>query len=246
MKALIVDDERRIRSAIRSMIKYSVPVIKEVKEATGVQNALEILDVYRPDLVFLDVRLGDGTGFDVLRNKRTLSGKVIFITAYDQYAIEAFEHNAVDYLLKPVSEKDLLRGVKRIRERNQFSRDKAVTNQQLGFVDEMPSEHLVIRSSNAVHVIRKADIVRCEADINYTVLHLVNKKKITVSKTLKLFEQQLVEDGFIRVHRAHLVNIKMIKTYYRSVQGKLVLYDGNEIPVSLRRRESVLKLLSNF
>ncbi|MBD81009.1 MAG: DNA-binding response regulator [Crocinitomicaceae bacterium] len=245
MKVLIVDDERKIRKAIRSLIEYSSPDVKVIAEANGVKNALEVLNKYHPDLIFLDVRLGDGSGFDLLKNMQSKSIKIVFVTAYDQYAIKAFKFNAIDYLLKPVSEQDLVRSIKRAKEQILFKEEILRSHQGLlDSISKTSSDRMVIRTAEAIHVIQKADIIRCEADINYTLFYLIDGRKIVVSKTLKEFENELKNDGFIRIHRSHLVNINMIKSYRRSNQHKMLLTNGIELPVSVRRREQVLRRLS--
>lgn len=245
LRTLIVDDEPNARNAIRKMAELFCPDVRIVSEATDVNSALEAIQRYDPDLVLLDVEMPDGTGFDLLRQIPNIDFHVIFITAHEHYALQAIKFSALDYILKPVNPDDLIAAVA-----------KAISSHSDDLLLKLKSYHensadngtrptkIVLNTANNIYVLHVDEIIRCEADENYTTLYSLHREKITVSKTLKEFEAMLTPMGFFRTHQSHLINLAFVESYQKGTGGAVVLKNREKIPVSARRKEVFLKLLS--
>lgn len=245
MNAIIVDDETKARSALRNLLKEYCPDVTVVNEADGVVAAFEAVGESSPDLVFLDIQLKDGTGFDFLKELSEVSFQVIFVTAYDQYAIKAFKYSALDYLLKPINSKDLIESVKRARHMNR-KEEVAPKLEVLMSNNQTSDKRIVLKTSDSIHIVNIKDIVRCEADSNYTNIYLNQGKKILISKSLKEFDAMLSESGFLRVHSAHLINIDYLERIRKTRTGELFMKDSSIIPVSASRKQSLMKILDGL
>lgn len=244
-KAIVIDDEKNARELLSGMLKLYCPDMTVVGEADGVNSGIEAIKNLKPDVVFLDIQMPDGTGFDLLKAFDSINFKYIFVTAYQEYAIRAFKFSAIDYLLKPVDPSELIVAVDKLQ--NSFLADE--TNQKFSaFMDNIQSseedpQKIVLRTTDSIIVAEKNSIIRCEAESNYTCFYFTDREKITVSKTLKEYEELLTPSGFFRVHQSHLVNMQFVKTYKRFPDSYVELSTGEKIPVSVRKRELVVKLL---
>ena len=239
MKAIIVDDNKNARIALYSDLDDYCPQIEIIGEAEGIEDAFELVQKTDPELVFLDIRMGDGTGFDFLEKFKPLSSikfKVIFTTAYDEFAVKAFKYSAVDYLLKPIEPEALEEAVKRV-----FRLKKSQNNNQLDLLLQQMSkptkQKLSLPEADRTHVVSIEDIIRCESDKNYTTFHMTDRRKITVSKSIKEYETILDSNDFLRVHHSHLVNLNQVKEVVK-VQGPyLLMTDDSNVPVSVRKKD---------
>ncbi len=242
INALIVDDEKQARNALRSLLQSHFPEINILAEADGVGAAVEAIDNHKPDLIFLDINLGDGTGFQVLEKVNWKNFMVIFTTAYDEYAITAFKLNALDYLLKPVITEDLGLAIDKAHQKI----SEKHMSQQLEWMKEMmqgnkPQEKKIVLSDNeTMYFVKVHDIVRCQAEGTYTEFYIMPNQKITVSRSLKEYEDMLSPFGFIRVHHSHLVNKEKIIKFQKSDGGSLLMENHHQVPVSQRRKGIVL------
>lgn len=246
MKSLIIDNEEPIRKSLVNLIALFCPDITEIKESDSVANGLSMLSSYIPDVVFLDVELGDGTGMDLLSQLKNPTFKVIFITAHDKYAVNAFKHSALDFLLKPINPEDLVTAVQKTKE--------AISNQhlvtQISVLKEYLSpiaqtEHKVIlKDSQSIYFVKVNDIIRCESETSYTTFYLTTGEEIVISKKLKEFDELLEPHGFLRVHQSHLINAKKIKRFDKQDGGFIVLDNNDTVPVSQRKKDYVLSVLS--
>lgn len=249
LTCLVVDDEIAFLKSIRSIIELSSETHLEiVGEARSVAEAVQKVDALEPDLIFLDIKLPDGTGFDVLEQVNTTDYQVIFITAYDQYAMDAFKYSTVDYLLKPVSSKDFWASLNKARDQK-LRRDRDLQISVLADnLKELNAERkkMVLREGENLHIIHIKDILWCEAKGSYTAFHIEGEGQILVSHHLKDYETPLSNGGFIRTHRSYLVNVSKIKRFDRSEGGSLYLIDGTQIPVSFRKKDQILKILENL
>jgi two-component system LytT family response regulator len=248
IRALIVDDEKRARETIREVIKLYCPEITSVSEADSVPTAVEAIHAENPDLLFLDIRLNDGSGFDVLKHLHDKKPGIIFITAYEEYAIQAFKVSALDYLLKPIDPDDFSAAVKRALQK--INEGKFAERMDV-FMKNMENasqglKKMTLKTSDSIHVINIADIVCCEADRNYTDFHLITGEKITVSRSLGEYEDMLPVDSFLRVHQSYLVNAAYIKRYDKTDGGFLITVNGKTIPVSTRKKDQVIQFLSKL
>ena len=247
LRTVIVDDEIAFIKTMEVMLQGH-PDFSIAKSARSVAEAVKIISVSEPDLVFLDVEMEDGTGFDVLRQLDHRDFKVIFVTAFDHYAVEAFRFSAIDYLLKPVISDDLLAALQKAKlsiENDQNTYQFKVLLDNINSLSNARKK-IVLKEKEVHHVIELDQIISCSAEGSYTLFHLTKNESILVSRHLKEFEEILVTNGFFRVHRSHLVNLNKIKRYDRSEGGLLYLEENHKIPVSVRKKESLRAILSHL
>ncbi|WP_420321375.1 LytR/AlgR family response regulator transcription factor [Flagellimonas sp.] len=249
MKVLVVDNVEHIRYAIIEMIRAHCSFVTQVYEAEGVQSALEKMKQVDPDVVLLDVELDDGTGMDLLSSFNEIPFHVVFITAFDKYAINAFKFSAIDFLLKPIGVEDLKSAFGKIRK--QIANKDLVA--QLGILKEslqdmfVQEKKIVLKDQEAMYFITVDDIVRCQSSGQYTEFFFNNgNKNIIISKPLREYEELLIPYGFIRPHNSHLVNMRKILRFDRADGGSLVMINNNEVPVSQRKRKQILQFLDTL
>ncbi len=242
MKILIVDDETNGREIIKSLLNlHFATSIDECRLAESVEDALNTLSVYDPDLVYLDVNMPDGTGFDFLEKAGNFRFEVIFVTAYDQYAVDAFRVHALDYLLKPIDLKAFQESFTKARVKiTQSGRDASHRPVPI-------NDRIGLTTRNGFVIIDVASIVRCEADSNYTVLVLDDGSRHLVSKTLKEATSHLERFSFfLRVHRSHLINLRKIKRYSKSEGGHVIMTDGVSIHMTADAKTHIEKMFTIF
>jgi two-component system LytT family response regulator len=212
----------------------------------SVETGLQAIETIHPDLVFLDIQMPDGTGFDLLKMIPQKNFEVIFITAHEEFAIKAIKFSALDYILKPIDSEDLkqavLRAVNTIDHKREESQFEAL---QLN-MQPTQKRRLVLKTQESVHVVDLDKIVRCEADRNYTSFFLTEGKKILVSKTLKDYETLLTGYNFLRVQQSHLINLDFVERYDKGNGGSVVMKDGSEVPLSPAKRDIFFKILENL
>lgn len=245
MKLLIIDNEIAIRSSVKSMLLACCPGISAIAEAGSVQTGIQAINSFQPDIVLLDIEMDDGSGFDLMRQVSNPCFQLIFITAHNQYAIEAFRFSAIDYLLKPVDPDELQQAIQKAIQQIQ----NADTSKQISFLLKQignKSEHgkkIVLKDIDNIYFIKVADILFCEAEGTYTRFYIKDSEPILVSKNLKEYESILEPLGFIRTHHSYLANPDRIKVFDKTDGGCLYLDNGQSIPVSQRKKESVLAVL---
>lgn len=244
IKAVIIDDNKESRSNLRADLEMSCPEVEIIGEADSVVSASKLLKSLKPQLVFLDIQLGDGTGFDVLEILGEISFTIIFTTASDQYALKAFKFSAIDYLLKPIDPDELKMAVQKISSSKKTPGESIELLMENSKSDHKPMRRLALNTLDKIHIVNISDIVRCEADVNYTQFFFSDKSKLLVTKTLKEFEEMLKEHAFIRVHQSHLVNSSYIKEFVKGDGGYLVMSDSSSVPVSTRKRNAVVEALN--
>lgn len=245
-KVLIIDDENRTRELIAKMIDSFGLDVKAIPEGENVQSGIEAIQKNQPDIVFIDIQMPDGTGFDVLRSIENKNFEVIFITAHEEFAIKAIKFSALDYLLKPVDTNELRSALEKALVR---LADNAEPHQFEALQKNiLPNEkrRLVLKTQESVHVVELDQIIRCEADRNYTSFFLQDDKKILVSKTLKEYEILLTGYNFLRVQQSHLININYVDRYDKKNGGAVVMKNGAEVPLSPAKRELFFKKLENL
>jgi len=245
-KILIIDDENRTRQLIAKMIESFGLDVETIPEGENVQSGIEAIKKHNPDIVFLDIQMPDGTGFDVLDAIPNKTFEVIFITAHEEFAIKAIKFSALDYLLKPVDATEL----KTALEKALITLNKRPESSQFDALQKniQPSEkrRLVLKTQESVHVVELDQIIRCEADRNYTSFFLLDNKRILVSKTLKEYETLLSAHNFLRIQQSHLVNIDYVDRYDKKNGGAVVMKDGSEVPLSPAKRDLFFKRLENI
>ncbi len=248
MKTIIIDDEAKARKAIKEILKYAGTDIEVVAEGESVQTGYEVVLEHQPDLVLLDIKMPDGTGFDLLKKLPDTNFKLIFITAFEQYAIKAFEFSAIDYILKPIDPVKLISSVQKaaqLVESEYLSIKLKALFSNLN-VRNKQQRKLVLHTEKKIHVVETKNIVYCKSDGGYTTFHLIDRKTITVSKNLKTFEELLSGSHFFRPHQSYLINLDFVECYNKHDGGYITTQTGDKIPVSQRKKEQFLTILENL
>jgi two-component system LytT family response regulator len=245
-KAVIIDDENRTRDLIAKMINSFGLDILAIPAGENVQSGIQAIEELKPDIVFLDIQMPDGTGFDVLKSVKNKNFEVIFITAHEEFAIKAIKFSALDYLLKPIDPEELKaaveKAIKAVDDKKEESQFEALQNN----IQPNQKKRLVLKTQESVYVVELHEIIRCEADRNYTSFFLSSGKKILVSKTLKEYETLLSTHNFLRVQQSHLVNLDYVDRYDKGNGGSVVMKDGSEVPLSPAKREVFFKIIENL
>ncbi|MEO1260006.1 MAG: LytTR family DNA-binding domain-containing protein [Bacteroidota bacterium] len=242
-KVLLIDDEAAARKVLRTFIRDYCPQLQIVGEANGVQAGLKLIREQKPGLVFLDVEMGDGQGFDLLDKFERPDFRVIFTTAHDRFAVRAFKYYAVGYLLKPIDPEDLVAAV-----------DHALSEQSSsGLVQlikaiqqprkEQVFDRLALPSSEGITMMDVKNIIRLESDAGYTTFFSSTGEKILVTRSIGEFEDALPASVFFRVHVSHLVNLNFVKKYVREDGGYLIMENGQQVPIARRRKDEFLEIL---
>jgi two-component system, LytTR family, response regulator len=246
-KALIIDDEQRTRELIAKMIESFDMGIVAIPKGENVKSGLEAIKEIQPDLVFLDIQMPDGTGFDLLKSVPEKNFEVIFITAHEEFAIKAIKFSALDYILKPVDPEELRGALERALETMAGQKNEAPQFEALQHnIQPNQKRRLVLKTQESVHVVELDHIIRCEADRNYTSFYLTEGKKILVSRTLKDYETLLSGHNFLRVQQSHLVNLNFVDRYDKGNGGAVVMKDGSEVPLSPAKRDIFFQILENL
>lgn len=246
IKTIIVEDDPKATKLLKDIIQKELPNIQIVTTANSVIDAFKKINEKQPDLVFLDIELGEESAFDLLKELKNPSFHIIFTTAYNQYAIEAFKVAALDYLLKPINELELISAVSRVAERIQEHYSAKRIEILLDNLNQKPQEFqkLLLPSTDGYEFININEIIYCEASGNYTIIHTLNKDEIA-SKQLNMLEKELPESVFHRVHKSYLVNLNHIVQYIKTDGHRVVMINNDEITVASRRREEFLNRLLN-
>lgn len=245
MKLLITDNEPHLRTALRVLLQAYCPEIIAIEEAEGVQTGLQKIKNFQPDILLLDVEMDDGSGFDLLKQVTHPAFQLIFVTAHNRYAIEAFQFSAIDYLLKPVDpgalQKSIQKAIRNIQSRD-YSRQIEFLLQQLSEKQDH-ERRIVLKDIDNIYFVRVNDILYCMAEGTYTRFYLQSRPPVMVSKNLKEYAAMLEPHGFIRTHHSYLVNPSKIIRFDKADGGLLVLEDNLKVPLAQRKKESVLNLL---
>lgn len=245
INAVIVDDEKRSRDTLNGLINKFCPEVDVIGFADNYESSLVLIRTQKPQLVFLDIQLNDGNGFQILEQLKPINFEVIFTTAYDQYAIKAIRYSALDYLLKPVIPDELIDSVKKAQKKinsGQINESVHTLLENLNVVNN-ESNKIVLSTSEGMFVFKIDDIIRCESDDYYTRFFFSNRQPLLISKTLKQNEELLGDQQFIRPHKSHLININYISQYVKTDGGYILLTDGTKIPVARRKREMISEFL---
>ena len=248
LRALIIDDESKARETIAHLLKLTFNDVEMVGEADSVITGIESIQNLKPDLVFLDIQLEDGTGFDILQKLNQIDFQIIFITAFNEYAVKAFKYAAMDYLMKPVNPQEFVEAVTRVKEGLEKNDFQTKFEAYLSHLKDSDAEHkkIILKTAESIHLIKVLDIIRCEADRGYTDFFLRDGKKILVSKGLKDYDDILSEFNFIRTHQSHLINLDYIKSFEKADGGYILMTDGSTVPVSSRKREYVFRIFDEL
>lgn len=243
MKAYILDDEQSAVEVLEIYLDKHFPEIELLGKNTKPLEAVEEISFLKPDLLFIDVQMPKLNGFEVIEKLPKPWPLVVFTTAFDRFAIEAIKFSAMYYLLKPLTLPELKNAIEKAKE---LSTSKSPDTSLQELINNLklinnPKPRIAIRNNDAIEYVNTHEILRCEADNNYTKIYLVDGKKILASKTLKEFEGILESFDFIRIHQTHLINKEYLKRFYKTDGGYVVLSDGTELPVARARKEFLSK-----
>lgn len=233
IQVCIIDDEKDGREYIALLLENEFPEIQIDFQASSVEEAFIYLTKNAPDILFLDIQLNDGTAFDLLSNFKELSSQIIFITAYEHFAIQAIKNGATDYLLKPIKKIHFIIAVNKALENIRKSKALSPNTTQ--------NNKICLPTLQGFKMITITDIVRCEADSSYTTFYLSDKTKIIVSKTLHEFEETLAVHNFFRIHHKHLINLSHLQEYIKGKGGQVLMSDCSVLDVSVRKKNDFLQ-----
>jgi len=239
MTVIVVDDEKKSRETLHCFISTYCPDLEIIGEAVNVSEGIKLINEVNPNVVFLDIEMPDGTGFELLSSFHKINFQVVFVTAFDSYAVRAFRFSAADYLIKPISPKLLIEAVEKLKKTRAMEAINLKLDALLG--NHKNIENLALPTAEGVYLARIDQIIHCSADNYYTTFHLVGKEPIVVSKTLKEYSDMLEEFNFYRVHQSHLVNLDHVDKYISGEGGYLIMKNGDTIDVSRRRKKPLLE-----
>ena len=250
--AILIDDDKNLREGMKKLLALFAPTIQIIGEADSVSSGVIAIDTLKPQVVFLDIQLNDGTGFDILEKvaekSSAIHSNIVFITAHEQYAIKAFRFSALDFLLKPVDPEELQKVIKKIEavveKKNDFSHIDLLLENIRKNVDNF--KRIALSTSDGIHLFDINDIIRCESTDNYTKFYIKDDKTVLISKTLKEYEELLAEHNFERIHQSHLINLSYLKSYIKKDGGYVVMEDGSHLPISQRKRERLQHVLKSI
>jgi len=249
LRTVIIDDETKAREGIKHMLElYGNGEIEIVGTGHDVKSGVQAINQFAPDLVLLDIKMPDGTGFDVLNRFGKVNFDVIFITAFEEFAIKAFKFSALDYILKPIDPEELQDTLQRFI----HSREKKDLNIQLQNMMEtmnqgsLEEKKLILKTNTSIHVVEVRKIVRVKSDGNYTRFYTLDEQQpITITQPMLRFESMLEEFDFIRVHQSHIINLQRVRKYLKDA-CMVIMEDGSEVPVSSRKKDLLLKKFSEL
>jgi len=248
LKAIIIEDEEASRETLRNYLNKYCPDVLLLAEAVNIKEGLSAINYHHPDIVFLDVEMPYGNAFDLLEQIENITFETVFVTAYSNYAIQALNFSAAYYILKPVSIDELVKAVEKIKETISRNREFIHTKVLIENVkiENKQLQKIVLPVLDGFEVISLSEIIKCDADDNFTRFHLTNGKKLLICRTLKFYENLLENYDFIRVHKSHLVNFQHIKQYKKGKGGQVIMSDGSSVDISPNRKEVLMKRYKSF
>lgn len=241
MRTLIIDDEQECRKATRLIAEKYCPNLQIVGEADSVATGLKAIDQLQPELVLLDIQMQDGTGFDLVQHYEKIPFKIIFITSFDQYALQAFQLSALDYLLKPIEPELLIKAVHKAITVDVSHTIKEQVEIQLASLQA--KQRIALPTLEGLEIFNLDDIMYCESDSNYTMFYLKNNSKFMVSRTIKEYEDILPEKEFVRIHKSYIINLLFVTKYIKGDGGDVVLSNGVCLPIARLRKDKLLEKL---
>jgi two-component system, LytTR family, response regulator len=248
IRCVIIEDEQKSRETLKGLLKRFCPEVMVSAEADGFRSGKAAILEHKPDMVFLDIEMPDGSGFKLIESIEDPDFEIIFTTAFEQFAIKAIRYAALDYLLKPIAPDELIEAVNKVKERK--AKKHNLKNIQVLLSNIKPGamepKKIILSTSDKIHVVEIDRIVRCESDNYYTHFYFENNTHLLISKTLKDVEGLLEGNNFIRPHKSHLINVRFIQNFSRDEGGMITLHNGQKIPVSRRKREKILEIINNL
>ncbi len=243
IKALIVEDEIKSLNNLKNLLASHCPEVEVIADALNIEEALELFDEpgFKPDVAFLDINLPDGLIFQLLDELKPIDFEVIFITAFNEHAIRACQYSSIGYIMKPINPDELLQAVSRIRVQGGEKIEERIDLFNKSLSNPNSFEKMSISAIDGIYFVNIKDIVRFEAEDNYTHIYFTNGERITASKTIKAYEDMLQMLNFYRVHKRHVINLNYLRKFIKGDGGYLVMDDGKKIEVSRRRRPAFME-----
>ncbi len=246
MRIVIIEDELAILNTIKGIVTNYIPNIEIVGTATNTADAYTCLKDTKPEIALCDVNIGEHTIFQVLERLDTIDFKIIFITAFEEYAVKAIKLSAIDYIIKPVDPLELIASLKKASN----TIDRKIESQKANVLVENITANIlnkvVLKTSERIVIVTLPEIIQVEADGSYSTFYLNSNRKIVVSKLLKEYDELLADCEFYRTHQSHLVNLNQVRSFEKTNGGYLLMKNGSQIPVSKRKREALLQILESF
>jgi len=246
IKAVIVSGDIGASERITGLIQACCPDMEISAKADSLKEGVLSLNQHQPDLLILDTFLLDGSGFDLLNHFQHPDFKVIFVSEYIEYAMKAIEFNALAYLLKPLEEKKFITAINKATDRIHQEEKRQLQLLEHDLKDLQASDNIILRTSEQIHSVKATEIIRVEADGNYATFFISDGRKVIVSKPMKEYEDKLLENGFFRIHKSHLINIRKMSYFEKAEGGSVMMVDGSRVPVASRKRDEVIALLENI
>lgn len=243
MRAIIVEDEKASRDTLRNYLQKYCPQVSILAEADSVKTGISAIEKHKPDLVFLDVEMPYGNAFDLLDQVKERSFETIFVTAYDNYAVKALNFSASYYLLKPIDIDELIKAVELVNNKKESQEHSLRTRILIENIkiENKQLQKIILPLIDGFEVVTVKDIIRCQANDNFTEFHFSNGSKQLICRTLKFYDEILSELDFVRVHKSHLINLQYIKRYKKGKGGQVIMSDGSVVDVSNTRKPELIK-----
>lgn len=246
LRTIIIDDDQDTREILTNIIKAYCPNVSVVAQAWDVKSGVASIIEHEPDLVLLDIKMPDGSGFDLIKHFDKPDFKVIIISGYMEYAIKGYKYGLVDYILKPIGKEELTLAINKVDDLVRFEeklRFKALAD-NISILNK--THKIILKTIEHIHLVNTADIIRIEADGNYCTFYISDGRKILVSRPIREYEEALIDKGFHRVHKTHIININKVNYFDKTEGGDVVMTDGSKVPVSSRKKEELLALLESM
>ena len=244
LTAVVIEDELSTRETIIGLINSHCPDIKMAGSGYDVKSGIEAINTFKPDILILDVELSDGNAFDILRNVGDINAQVIFVTAHEEYALQAIKFSAFDYLLKPFSINELIETILKAKEAALKNESEISFQTLLTNFENNEDKKIVLKSVDEIHLVKISEIIRCEADSSYTHFFINDGTQIVISNNLKEYDELLSQYHFFRIHHSHLVNLNKVVKFHKNKEAYVLMSDGSEVPVSSRKKERLIEKFS--
>ena len=248
LRTLVIDDEPNARQVVKNIVELYCKSATVIGEAENVLDGIKKINELKPDLVLLDIKMPDGTGFDLLKKVKKINFHFIIITAFEQYAIQAIKQSALDYIVKPINTNELIVAIEKASLTTLTEADQLAKLETLSYNQESDSgnRRLILNTQESIYIVQVNEIISCKADKNYTEVNILNKNSLVISKTLKEFEDMLTGCGFFRTHQSHLINLRYIDYYSKGMGGTIIMQDSSKIPVSSRKKDAFLQIMTKL
>ena len=246
LKCIIIDDSRKDRENIRMLLESYCPNTQIIGEANDRESILELLTTTNPDLVFIDIHIGPHNVFDIINDLEDISFKIVFVSAFDKYAIKGYQYDAIDYLLKPVDSKQLIKVVDKVKKlkKEYFLKQNLIDDIRDIYSKITEDPKISITDTKGVHILKANNILYCMGGGNYSTITLMNDDEIIISKNLKQFEDKLAPFNFLRIHKSYLINLNHIDFLVKEQGGTVIMKNGKTIPISRNAKKELMRRMN--